>query len=102
MPGYARLSLAALLLAALAGGQSRPERFVRHMPPEIVISPPLRTTVDMENAQMRVLRHRMGAFAAVRSEFGAGAQGALLVAVTPLNLSVLGKDGKRKELRTGA
>ena len=96
-----RLLLAAFLLSALAGGQVAPRRF-KAMPPEIVKSPPHRTTVELDNAQMHVVRHQIAGLAAVRSTFTIGTQGALVVAVTPLDLRVAGIDGKRRDVHVGA
>jgi len=94
-----RLLLTALLLAAFAGGQV-PGRF-RSMPPEIVVSrehaptaPFL--TVELDNAQMRVMRSRIGGFTTMRADtqLRTGQQGALLVAITPLDVRLTATDGK--------
>jgi hypothetical protein len=108
MPVHVRLLLAAVLLAALAGGQVQPRRF-KGMPPEIVVSrehdaAPPHLTVELDNAQMRVVRTRMGGFASMRSgaQFATGPQGALLVAVSPLDLRMVGNDGKTQDAHLAA
>jgi hypothetical protein len=98
--------MTALLLAPLAGGQVRPDRF-RTMPPEIVASRDTaqpHVSLELDNAQLRVVRTRMGAFATLRSgaQPGAGQQGALLVAVTALDLRMVASDGKTRDTHLSA
>jgi hypothetical protein len=89
MPVSVRLSFAALLLAAFAGGQVRPGEFKR-MPPEIVLpegGP--RVKVETNNDQLRAVRIAVGTYKRIDRPGGPlliGGQGALLVAVTPLDL----------------
>jgi hypothetical protein len=84
-----RLLLAAILLAAFAGGQVRPEEFKR-MPPEIMLPEgAARIIVETNNDQLRVVRIALGTYKRMDRAGGpllVGRQGALLVAVTPLDL----------------
>jgi hypothetical protein len=108
MPVPIRLLLAAVLLAALAGGQARPQRF-KAMPPEIIVSrehpaaaPFL--AIELDNAQVRVIRSRIGGFATMRADtqIRTGQQGALLVAITPLDLRMTASDGKTHDAHLAA
>jgi hypothetical protein len=102
-----RLLLTALLLAALAGGQNRR---IPRMPPEIVVAPeyeaaPPHFTIELDNPRMRVGRGRLGGLASIRSGSlwaAGGQQGLLLVAITPLDLRIVGNDGKTQDIHLAA
>jgi hypothetical protein len=84
MPVSLRLLLAALLASAFAGGQVRTGQF-KIMPPEIVLpegGP--HVTVEINNDQFHVVRIALGTYK--RMDRAMSSQGALLVAITPLDL----------------
>ena len=91
MPDLKRVCLAsaaALLLAALAGGQTvSPFRIPRPMPPEIMPSSPDRLGagihVDLDNAQLRVARFKVPPRG---SQSIPVTPGALLVALAPMTI----------------
>jgi hypothetical protein len=108
MPVSIRLLFTALPLAVLAGGQVQPRGF-KSMPPEIVVSREHAPTapfliVELDNAQMRVIRSRIGSFAAMRADtqLRTGQQGGLLVAITPLDLRMTATDGKTQDAHLAA
>jgi hypothetical protein len=100
MPGLKRVCLAAAavaLLAAIAGGQqASPFRQPPRMPPEIMpgngapaiaTSPHLRMFVELDNAQMRVVRYRLEAREILN--LPDGSPGRLIVALGPLEVGTL-------------
>jgi hypothetical protein len=99
MPDLKRVilaSAAAVLLAAIAGGQqASPFRQPPVMPPELTpgngtppLAPPPRIHVELDNAELRVIRYRiqMGGFASLPDS----SPGALIVALTALDLATSG------------
>jgi hypothetical protein len=89
MPDLKRVffaSAAAVLLAAIAGGQPASPIRQPRMPPEIVPQPesPPHLSVDLDNAQLRVARYRLEPREIIN--VAAGSRGALVVALTDLSL----------------
>ena len=97
MPDLKRLCFtlaAAVLLAAIAGGQqASPFRQPPRMPPELTpgngapplaASPHLRTIVELDNAQMRVVRYRVEPREVLN--LPGDSPGMLIVALSPLEL----------------
>jgi hypothetical protein len=94
MPDLKRVffaSAAAVLLAAIAGGQQAiPFRQPPRMPPDImpgISATPPHSSVDLDNSQLRVVRYRVEPGGVVN--LPATASGELIVALTGLDLRTM-------------